>query len=50
VNELITMVNIAPGNVPLFGCMAGDANSDGTIEINEIIAAVNNALNGRPTS
>jgi hypothetical protein len=34
------------GNVPTASCMAGDANHDGSITINEILAAVNKALNG----
>ena len=40
------MVNIALGNTSLSACTAGDADDNGTIEINEIIAAVNKALNG----
>jgi hypothetical protein len=46
VNELLTMVNIAAGSLPLAECEAGDSNHDGAITINEILAAVNNALNG----
>jgi hypothetical protein len=46
ISEIITMVNIALGNLPLSACVAGDANGSSTIEINEIIMAVNNALNG----
>ena len=40
------MVNIALGNAGVSTCSAGDANSDGEITIDEIIAAVNKALNG----
>ena len=47
-NELITMVNIALRNADISTCTAGDANGDGSIEINEIVAGVNNALNGCP--
>jgi hypothetical protein len=46
ISEIITMVNIALGNLPLSACTAGDEDGSGTIEINEIIVAVNNALNG----
>ena len=45
-NELITMVNIALDNSSLSLCTAGDRNSDGAITVDEILAAVNNALNG----
>jgi uncharacterized repeat protein (TIGR01451 family) len=49
VNELITMVNIALGNASVSTCRPGDADGSGDIAINEIIAAVKNALNGCPT-
>jgi hypothetical protein len=48
VDELIKGVNIALGNANVSTCLAGDANSDGEITINEIIAGVGNALNGCP--
>ena len=47
-NELLTMVNIALGNTPVSACEAGDVNRDGEITINEILAAVNNALASCP--
>ena len=40
------MVNITLGNEGVGDCRAGDANGDGQITINEVIAAVNNALTG----
>jgi len=40
------MVNIALGTTPLSACTAGDADHSGDITIDEMIAAVNNALNG----
>jgi len=46
VDELLTMVNIALGNAPVVTCAAGDANHDNEITIDEILTAVNNALNG----
>ena len=49
VDEILTMVDIALGNVPLSECEPGDANHDGQIAINEILTAVDNALNGCPS-
>jgi uncharacterized repeat protein (TIGR01451 family) len=46
VNEILAMVNIALGNVPVAQCEPGDASQDGQITIDEILTAVNNALNG----
>jgi len=40
------MVSIAPGNAPLLDCEAADANHDGHVTIDEILTAVNSALNG----
>jgi len=42
--DLITMVDIALGELPVSACTAGDANGDGEITIDEITIAVNNAL------
>jgi hypothetical protein len=42
------MVNIALGNVPITDCLAGDRSGDGTITVDEILTAVNNALSGCP--
>jgi hypothetical protein len=46
VDEILTMVNIALGNTPVTMCEAGDANHDDQITVDEILTAVNNALNG----
>ena len=47
VNEVIQMVNIALGNAPCCAsCMAADPNGTGAVIVTQIIAAVNNALNG----
>src|SRR5205085_2393949 len=52
VNELVRMVNIALELQSVCpddggpGCLAGDANCDCHITVDEIIQAVNNALNG----
>ena len=48
INELVTGVNIALGNLPLDSCPSFDLNGDGEVAINELIAAVNSALNGCP--
>jgi len=40
------LVTLTLGNVDTSTCLAGDANSDGGITVNEIVAGVNNALNG----
>jgi RHS repeat-associated protein len=49
VDELLTMVNIALGNLQVQACAAGDQNADGTVTIDEILTAVNHALNGCST-
>lgn len=48
VDNLLTMVNIANGTVPVSACPAGDQNGDRAVTIDEILAAVNNALSGCP--
>jgi hypothetical protein len=48
VNELITGVNIALGNLSIASCPGFDGNGDETVSISDLIAAVNNALNGCP--
>lgn len=50
VDKILTMVNIALGNQSINGCWAGDANGDGLITVDEILAAVINALNGCPAA
>lgn len=46
VDEIVTMVNIALGNMPISACEAGDANHDGQITVDEIVRAVSAALTG----
>lgn len=48
VDELVTMVNIALGNVAAESCRAGDRNGDGAITVDEIVTAVVAALEGCP--
>lgn len=40
------MVNIGLGSQPVSACRAGDADYDGSVEVNEILAAVNATLSG----
>ena len=46
VKNIITMINIALGSADVSTCEVGDANQDNQITVDEILAAVNNALNG----
>ncbi|MFI5398372.1 MAG: hypothetical protein ACHQ9S_22780 [Candidatus Binatia bacterium] len=48
VDELLTGVGVALGNVPMDQCPAFDANGDGTVTIDELLAGVIDALNGCP--
>lgn len=50
VDELLTMVNIALGNLPLSDCRAGNRNDDHAITIDEILVAVRNAVAGCPVA
>lgn len=49
VTDLVTMVNIALGSAPVATCLAGDVNGDSHVTVNEVITAVNKALDGCPT-
>ncbi len=46
VDELTRMISMALGVVQIRACPAGDANHDGRITVEEIVGAVNVALNG----
>jgi len=48
VQDLVLMVNVALGNAGVSTCAAGDVNGDGQISVDEILQAVNNALEGCP--
>jgi len=48
INELLTGVNIAIGSQSLAACASMDSDDSGTVAINEIVQAVNNALAGCP--
>jgi hypothetical protein len=45
VDELVQLVNQALGLAPVT-CHSGDGNGDGEVTVDEIVAAVNNALSG----
>jgi len=40
------MAGIALGDAPVSACLAGDANHDGRITVDEIVAAIKHALDG----
>jgi hypothetical protein len=46
VRDVLTMEVIALGSAPIATCEAGDANDDGQITIDELLAAITDALNG----
>ncbi|MBI4514640.1 MAG: hypothetical protein HY699_02340 [Deltaproteobacteria bacterium] len=46
--ELVTGVNVALGEMPLTVCRAFDFTLDGRVTINELVRAVNAALDGCP--
>jgi kumamolisin len=48
VGDLVTLVDIALGGLPLSACTAGDANGDGMITVAEIVTAVHAAADGCP--
>jgi hypothetical protein len=48
INELLRGVNIALGNLAVQACPAFDRNANGRADVNELITAVSNALNGCP--
>jgi len=43
------MVNIGLGNAPVSACSVGDADTSGDVTINEIVAAMDNAVTGCPS-
>jgi hypothetical protein len=46
VDDILKLVAIALGNEGIAACPAGDSNGDNQITVDEILAAVNKALNG----
>lgn len=50
VDDLVKAVNIALGSALLETCIPADANQDGDVQVNELVLAVVNALDGCPTT
>jgi hypothetical protein len=48
IDELVSAVELAVEKGPAESCAAVDANRDDTVAVNELIAAVGNALDGCP--
>jgi len=48
--QLDTMLTIALGAADITGCSMGDRNADNIITVDEIVAAINNALTGCPNA
>jgi hypothetical protein len=46
INELLTIIDVALGQAPVSMCEAADVDGNGSITVDEILAAVNTALNG----
>ena len=46
VEEIVRDVNIALGSRPASACLNADSDGSGDVTVNEIVRAVNNALNG----
>jgi aspartate/methionine/tyrosine aminotransferase len=46
IDELVRSVNVALGSLAVADCIAADPNADASVMINELIAAVSNALLG----
>lgn len=46
VDEIVTMVNIALGTLPIGECPQGDTSGDGEVTVDELQAAINAALSG----
>jgi hypothetical protein len=47
--DLLVLTNVLLGDAPVTDCTAGDTNHDGSITIDEILAAVGLVLNSGPT-
>ncbi len=50
IEELVVGVNVLLGELSLSACPAFDANADAMVTVDELIAAVNKALNGCPAA
>ena len=50
IDEIIKLINIVFGSLPLSACDAGDLDHSGDITVDEVIAAVNSALSSCPAA
>ena len=48
VDEVVTGINIALGNVAMDACLRFDGNADELVTVDEIVRAVNAGLGGCP--
>jgi hypothetical protein len=48
VDEILRAVNVALGSTPLTACAAADRDGEGTVTIDELVVAVDAALEGCP--
>jgi len=48
VNDLLAVIEIAAGRTTLDACPAADGDGDGQVSLDEVLQAVNNALDGCP--
>jgi hypothetical protein len=46
IDDLVLMVNIARGSVPIGACPNGDSQGDGVITVDDLLSALNNDLDG----
>ncbi|HYD50391.1 MAG TPA: hypothetical protein VEB21_18685, partial [Terriglobales bacterium] len=46
VDELLRLVNLSLGQAPLTDCSCADANDDGAVTVDEVVAGISDALNG----
>ncbi|HYD49655.1 MAG TPA: hypothetical protein VEB21_14965 [Terriglobales bacterium] len=46
VDELVSLVNIAAGMQPMDECLAADADANGEVTVEEIVAAMRRLLDG----
>ncbi len=48
VNDLLTVIEIAAGRASIAACPLADSNGDQQVSLEEVLQAVNNALDGCP--
>jgi len=48
IDNILTMIDVGLGKLPVTACMAGDRNQDSQITVDEDLTAIDNALSGCP--